>query len=219
MGTMREKLIPESQNQSSCRSVFYVFAFALIYSVVRYHIFKGVGWEHLPLFIGNKVMALTGILLIALSVLTRSKSRESYDYVRKKLYSYSGYFFISLHVLASLVMVNNGYYEKFFSGNQMNLTGELSMLFGIIAFYIYTVTIFRSWLEKENSQNSAAIKKDVIYRYTTHLLVMGHLLFMGLSSWFFPTEWPGYMLPISLLSFLLLLFILPGSLQNKQGGE
>ena len=70
-------IMPETQNQSSYRLVFFVFAFSLVYSVLRYHIFKGVGWEHLPLFIVNKVMALTGVLLITLSVFARRKQKET----------------------------------------------------------------------------------------------------------------------------------------------
>ena len=212
-------MMPETQKQSSYRLVFFVFAFSLVYSVLRYHIFKGVGWEHLPLFIVNKVMALTGVLLITLSVFARRKQKETVKLAQKKVYSYSGYFFISLHVLASLLLINKAYYEKFFSGNQMNLTGELSMFFGIIAFCIYTVSVFRSWMGNENTSDRAIAKKDLIYRYTSHFLVMGHLLVMGLVSWLIPAEWPGYMLPISLLSFLFLLFILPVSLQKRQSVE
>ena len=208
--------MPETEKQPSYLHVFFVFIFALLYSVLRYHIFKGIGWDHLSLFTANKVFALTGVILITLAILTKSKPSEVLGSAQNKLYSRSGYFFISLHVLASLALLNRDYYPKFYNQAQMNLTGEMSMLLGIIAFYIYTITVFRSWIDAENCRDVDAVKRDLTYRYLTHFLVMGHLLVMGIGSWLIPSEWPGYMLPISFLSFLFLLFILPVSLQRNQ---
>jgi DMSO/TMAO reductase YedYZ heme-binding membrane subunit len=110
-------------------------------------------------------------------------------------------------------------YENFFEPGKMNLTGELSMLLGIIAFMIFTITTYSSFFAMESAQNAAAEKKAVLYRYLTQFLVMGHLLVMGVESWFLPSTWPGYLLPISFLSFLVLLFIMPVSMQRRLGSQ
>src|ERR1041385_4217428 len=45
-----------------------IFGFFLAYAVVRYHLFKGVPWEHLPLYTVNKALAMASTALAALAV-------------------------------------------------------------------------------------------------------------------------------------------------------
>ena len=44
--------------------------------------------------------------------------------------------------------------------------------------------------------------------YLCMALAGGHVLVMGLSGWFAPAGWHGYLPPISLVAFIVLLFAL-----------
>ena len=44
------------------RWVLLIWGACLAYAVLRYNVFKGVEWMHLPLYIINKSVALAGIL-------------------------------------------------------------------------------------------------------------------------------------------------------------
>ena len=45
----------------TARLFLSLLGIALSYAVIRYHIFAGVDWAHLPLFILNKALALAAV--------------------------------------------------------------------------------------------------------------------------------------------------------------
>ena len=51
------------------RWILFLWAGCLFYAVVRYNVFKGVEWIHLPLYVVNKSFALSGVTFVALSYL------------------------------------------------------------------------------------------------------------------------------------------------------
>ena len=53
-----------------------VFLFTLLYSIVRYNVFKGVPWTDLPLYVMNKAISFAAIIYIASYLILEKKGRH-----------------------------------------------------------------------------------------------------------------------------------------------
>jgi hypothetical protein len=74
---------------------------------------------------------------------------------------------------------------------QIELGGEFTLLFGVLAAFLYGAAIF-------------AQKNDFYWlRWLSAALVALHLIAMAWPKWIAPQDWPGHLPPISLLSVLL----------------
>jgi hypothetical protein len=177
--------------------------FSLLYAVVRYHLFKGVPWEHFPLFIFNKAISLASVLLLALSFLVGPFRRLLGLHVAP-----SGLRFALLalvlafqHGLMSLVLLRTDLYPQFFSGASLSGTGESSLLFGLIAFTAMATLGVLSLLCTLKLPLPSGKALAGWLKYGCLGLNGGHVLMMGWENWLQPERWPGSLLPISLLSF------------------
>src|SRR3989338_4393633 len=152
-------------------NVFSIALFAVIlgYALLRYNIIKGVPWSDLPLFISNKAIALYAVVFIALSFIIGPLIKFwTGTFIRfqplRKYFGLLGFGFASIHALISLLIFTPQYYPKFFSETgKLDLIGELSMLFGIIGFFIFLVVAisdipsveesmkFEHWLEVQRT--------------------------------------------------------------------
>ncbi len=164
----------------------------MAYAILRYNIFQAISFEHLPLFIANKAFALSVVLLMFYRPFIQKDDTSFYDT--------SVFTLLLMHVLISMTILSPDYYPKFFQESQMNLRGELSLLFGIAAFVTFIVLQFI--LQKKKI--SLTFKLQV---WTALALIAGHLLSMGLSGWLTPEKWSGYLPPISLIAFVILVVI------------
>jgi hypothetical protein len=184
--------------------IVIIYLLVLIYTVLRYNIFKGVPWTNLPLYVLNKTFALTGIILLSWAFILNSGTQTEQILKRGKQYGWLGFQLILMHMLCSLIILKPLYFSKFFDQGKLNLTGELSMLFGATAFVFLVVNNIRSWLSLNND-----MEKNQIYggypSILSILFVVIHVFIMGISGWLTPAEWPGYLLPISLICFLILM--------------
>jgi hypothetical protein len=54
--------------RTASRIVIIAYLFTAVYATLRSHIFKGVEWSHLPLFIMNKILAFSGFILLVASL-------------------------------------------------------------------------------------------------------------------------------------------------------
>ncbi len=187
-----------------------VFFITLSYAIIRYNVIKGVAAQHIPLFISNKAIALAAVILIALSYdfgpFARVWPRVFVpELATRKFFGLLGFGFAAAHVLMSLLLFNPTYYPKFFTEvGELNLTGELSMLFGIVAFLIFSAVAITSLPSVEKSiekRNWQALQR---LGYLAFFLVMVHVLVMGLEGWLKPAGWPGGLLPISLVAFIII---------------
>jgi hypothetical protein len=115
-----------------------------------------------------------------------------------------GFQFILIHVLCSFALLNENYFGKFYDQGKLNLIGELSMLFGIIAFVVLIIHNYRELISNLTSEEYILPLKTNSLRILGRIFVAVHLITMGIKGWITPATWPGYLLPISLLSFLIL---------------
>jgi len=194
--------------------VLIIFAVTLGYSIIRYNIVRNVPFENIPLFIANKAVALTATILIGLSFLLGPLSRfwpkmfTHHLYLRKYL-GISGFAIAALHALMSLLLFSPAYYPKFFlPSGKMNLIGESSMLFGILAFLIFLAISLTSLPQIEKLLNSQQWKSIQRLGYLAYVLVLFHVVIMGWAGWWKPESWKFGLASISLISALIIIFVL-----------
>ncbi len=197
--------------------ILSVWGVCLAYAIVRYNVFKGVAWDHLPLYIVNKSVAFAGVILIGLAYLAGKwfGGATGTEPVRAKakFLGLAGFSMISVHVLMAMVLLSPANYEKFFAASgKLNLTGELTFLFGVLAYgcllfpaittlpYMYDALGMERWLRAQHMG------------YWTLGLACGHTFAMGYKGWFDLSTWPGSMPPITMLGFLAALAALVGKL-------
>ncbi len=185
--------------------ILITFALAFGYSVLRYNIAGQVAWSRFPLYVMNKAIIFSGfiLLLINYTALLPVKKSGLKQEVLKHI-GISGFLMILLHSIISVLLLRPAEYPKFFdTDNCLGFSAGLSMLTGIVAIvllWIYNMSFKILYKESFTVKQQRTI-------FSTVLVLSGfHLFFMGYKGWFTPAKWYGGLPPISLLSFLFLLF-------------
>lgn len=191
-----------------------VFGLSFLYAFVRYNLVRSVPFDNIPLFIANKAVALSATILIGLSFLLGPLARfwpnqfAPHLYLRKHL-GVLGFGVAALHSLTSLVLLNSAYYPKFFSASgRMNLMGETSMLFGILAFLVFAVISITSLPPIEKHMHQDQWKFVQRLGYLAYIFVLLHVAVMGFQGWFKPESWQFGLASISLISAMFIIFVL-----------
>lgn len=189
------------------RWVLLAWGFCLGYAILRYNVFQGVAWAHLPLFIVNKSVAFAGVILIALAYLVGklfggAPGSEAVR-ARAKFLGLSGFAMVTIHVLMSFVLLSPANYGKFFEpSGALSLTGELTFLFGVLAYACLLFPAIATLPYMYDSLGVARWLRAQHMGYATLALACGHTFVMGSKGWTDPSSWPGSMPPITLLAFL-----------------
>ena len=189
------------------------FLILFAYAIIRYNIIKGVSFNQMPLYISNKAIAVTAVVLIGISYLLGPLAHISPKKFVPKLYlrkyfGLCGFGLAALHSFISLLIFSPSYYPKFFNeANKLTLEGELSMAFGIIAFFIFLIESITSLPSVEQKMNEKDWKLVQRTGYLALVLIMMHVLLMGIGTWLKPETW-HYMLPMSLISFIIIAYVL-----------
>lgn len=191
-----------------------LFGVPMTYAIVRYHIFGAVEWIHFPLFIANKAISLAAVFFIAMSYLI-GKAVKAYDtdhskrLILIKFCGLIGFSLAAIHAFMALLLFTPEYYPKLFSsGGRLNLTGELSMMFGVLSLWCLSVTAITSLPFMYEAVGADRWKRGQRSGYICLALAGGHVLVMGISGWLKPAGWHGYLPPISLVAFIVILFAL-----------
>lgn len=191
-----------------------IFLAVFAYAVIRYNVIKGIPWIELPLFISNKAISLSAVIFIALSYALGSLARfwpkifvPTLSF--RKFFGLLGFGLAALHGLISLLIFTPAYYPKFFlESGKLNLIGELSMLFGVLAFFVFAAVAFTSIPAVAKSMNSKRWLAAQRLGYFGLILVFLHVFTMGIEGWLKPAGWPGGLLPISLIAAIAVAFVL-----------
>lgn len=175
--------------------IFTLSLFILFYSyaILRYHIGKEVSWNDW-FFIFNKSIAWMGFTLIAISIIKQSRLKR-FNLSRKNL-GMTGFVFAFLHAVFVLILFNSDHYPKFYTGNDLNFLGWISISIGFVSLVIFSFPFVAAWKNKPNTANVFRLGK-----YGVMLNIL-HPLAIGFSGWFSPNEWPFYLPPITLLAVM-----------------
>jgi len=208
------------KNQFSGGIILIITVLSIGYAVLRYNILGEVPWKDLPLYVLNKGISLSSLILLSinfsLSPLKNIGINISDKWLNtRKSMGIAGFLFAFLHIFMSISILNPKYYSVFFiDDGTLSIQGGLSLLGGILSFVFLWVynTSFSSRL-KEDKRVIAIItsRRFLIYAF---FFTGIHLFFMGYKGWGNISAWQGGLPPISLISFSI--FFL-GFLINLRG--
>ncbi len=185
-----------------------LFGVPMTYAIFRYHVFGGVEWSHFPLFIANKAISLSAIFFIATSYLVGKALRDSdFEPVKRlvliKFCGLMGFSLAAIHSFMALLLFSPQNYPKLFGEDgRLNLTGELSMAFGVISLWCLSIAAITSLPFMHEAVGAARWKRGQRMGYFCLALAGGHVLVMGFTGWFKPSGWHGYLPPISLVALI-----------------
>jgi hypothetical protein len=186
------KMISDSvHDRGGIRIGILVFLISAIYATIRYNVMKDVPWSDWPVYTLNKVFGVSSLLLLVIAT-ARYHLRPTLS--NGKILYLSG-LFGGIHILISCMLLNPAYYGKFFLDGKLTAIAGFSMLTGAVSAVLFI--------------SKAGGRKDrQITQITRSLTVIGgltgiHLAFQGFQTWMKPYEWPGFIPPLTLVSFLI----------------
>lgn len=165
------------------------FGGALLYATARYNVFKGVPWADWPAYTVNKALAFASLALIVIAVF-RLGIRRSTSVVMAS----AGALALA-HALLSFALLNPHYYAKFFEGGALTFLAGLSLTIGVAATAAMDLGARRSGSWRPGQRHAALA--------LVAFAVGVHAALPAFTGWIAPSTWPGWMPPITLLSFLL----------------
>lgn len=198
-------------NQRSRRAITVaILVGTFLYAIIRYNVIKGTPWEHFPLFINNKAISLASVMFIAFSYMLGPLARFwTNTFVpllgMRKFFGLLGFGLGAVHGFMSLLLFSPANYPKFFlADGSLNLTGELSMLFGILSFMIFAIVALTGVPSIGNALSQDTWQSLQRLGYAGLILVLLHVVSMGIAGWMEPETWPGGLLPISLVAAIVI---------------
>lgn len=206
----------KSKEIQSFRIVFAIIFLSVFYAILRYHILGNVEWKDFPIYVLNKGVAMSSVILLLLNFVLEPLKRmdiklpESFILAKFSM-GITGFLLSIIHVFFSLILLSPKYYAKFYlEDGTLSLLGNLSLVGGVFCFII--LWLYSLSFENFTKSNLRFVKlfnsgKFIIYA----MLFLGfHIIFMGYSVWIEPLNWQGGLPPISLISFLFfaLVFII-----------
>jgi hypothetical protein len=186
-------------------AVFLILSISSAYAVVRYHqaALGSVGNDQLFGFIANKAIAYAALLCLTLSVGARFLASIVERWLAwlardRRFLGFVGLGLAGIHALLSTILLDPAYFAKLYRDDgRMNLWGELSTLVGVVALVLL---IWQSRLPAEHVANDRRVLRRL--GLSGLALIAVHVAAIGWQSWIVPSNWPGYLPPITLISFI-----------------
>lgn len=168
------------------RILVIILLFTTIYSLLRYNVLGDVPFSDIPTFIINKSVAFTlVIILLVIFYYKLKKKRFNFEFMIKGLNAMA-----VIHILLSITLLTQEYYPKLFDDHKLTLFGNLSVLFGVVTVaYVY-------------------ISKHKVNNLIVYAFISFHLFFLGVKGWFNIDMWNNFLPPITLICFLILIFLI-----------
>jgi len=174
---------------------FIIFILTLIYSLLRYLVFGPNIPEDIPLYIMNKVCAFSSIFYLGASILSKKPSTKANF---GKL-SFTG---VLVHMILSVIVLDSAYFPDFYNSNgSFDLYSAFALLFAALGFALFLLLEIK-FKSADKTWNSSRILYFIL------ILSLAHVSFLGVYSWMDTEKWYGYLPPISMLSSLILCYVL-----------
>jgi hypothetical protein len=177
-----------------------VLLFCFTYAIIRYVIIGPVDAVEIPIFILNKAVSWTAVTLLFFSIYTTSKNLNN----TAREYGTYAYWCIVCHALLTLSIMNENYFVKLFEGGKLTLFGQLSILSGVLLIVLFLYYYYNF----SNTSNFTTVVKRISKVKLILIIALAHLFFLGGKGWITPEKWYGYLPPITLISFIIVLITL-----------
>lgn len=172
------------------------FFIACSYSYIRYVLVLDVTYDLKYLYVVNKALALTVVMLIPVSIIVKHPPSRWWMNIA-----------LLLHISISYYLLNPEYFESLYiEKHQFTFFGLLFLLSGLLAAGVWLSFIFKNLMEI--SQRSRMVFFIIF--------IAMHNFFMGMNSWLSYSLWPAYLPPITLISFIILTFSLIALWRNSK---
>jgi len=190
-------------------NIFVAIVFIVIagYAIIRYNLAKELPFSQLPIYVLNKAFAYFalfsfGMLIIPKKIFFYILENKTQDKIQ--FFVSLGVFSVTIHLVMSLIILNNNYFPQLISdNNQLTTNGAWSLFFSTIAIAIVVLT------NRVSKNNNTLI-------FIFLISIIFHLIFLGYGSWLNVYDWPWYLPPISLLAFIDGMFLFFCFLSNRQ---
>lgn len=187
--------------------ILIILGISILYSIIRYHVFGNVGWSDLPIFILNKGISLTSLILLTINFSIKPLQYSGYIISNnwnnsRKTFGRTALVLAIIHVIWSCLIFNPIYFEKFFNNNsELNTIGIISVCTGIISLVLLLGYHF-------NRKYYSTIFTFKLTSKVTIILILVllfiHVGIIGYDNWLKIQSWQGYIPPITLVSCLIL---------------
>lgn len=192
---------------------FIVTIFSLGYAIVRYNIIREVPFENVPLYISNKAIAMAATILIGISFVMGPLARFSQGIVRhlylRKHVGLVGFALAAMHTLMSMILLGPAYYSRLYlASGKLTLVGESAMLFGVLAIVVFSIVSITSMPPIFKHMDFKQWQFVQRLGYLAYIFVMLHVYVMAYKGWSNPDAYSYGFIPVSLLSVLVIVFVL-----------
>jgi len=196
--------VSNSIDRNTIITLITILASTTVYAVTRYVLSGAVNPENIPVYIINKAVAFSAVIALLLSAIAYLKDNN----LGARDWGKISFHLAVVHILLSSPLWGIGYFEQFYFEwgtvdgkhvnmrehvNTMKLTGELTMLFGVLGVYTY----FMLFLSKHGTKAMAYLKLATTFCIAIHI---GIVPYLNWAPWAWSKKFN--MPPISLLSFL-----------------
>ena len=178
-------------------NILLVLSFCFVYALTRYVILGPVSAVEIPVYIINKAVAWSAVTLLFLSIFATSKNLTN----TAREYGTFAFWNIVCHALLTLSILNNFHYAKLFDEGKLNLFGQLSVLSGVLVMFLFMYYHYHF----SNANNFTTVLKRITKVKIILIIILAHLFFLGSKGWITPEKWHGYLPPITLISFIIVL--------------
>jgi|LWDU01.1.fsa_nt_gi DMSO/TMAO reductase YedYZ heme-binding membrane subunit len=196
-------------NKKSSTLIIWTAVLSLVYAIIRYHYFNGLSFS-LFIVVLNKGISLGSILLISFSFAVGPLARNfpnTFNHLisGKRSYGIWGFGLAFIHSLISLLIFNTKYFIQFFILKELNIVGNFVLITGILSLILIAAAFFTSFPKVfKFKQSLFSLSQNAGF---VGLIICGiHVFPIGINGWTHPNSWPGYLMPITLISFLAVLF-------------
>lgn len=201
-------------SRSAIKGSVWVLVLSLAYAVVRYNIARNVSYDQLPLYIGNKAMAMATVIVIGLSFALGPLAHFwPGTFARftplKKSYGIIGFAMAAIHAIMSLILLSPAYYSRLYlASGKLTATGELTMLLGILAFVIFSAVAATSLPGVASTMRPEQWQRMMRLGYVAYFLVLLHVGIMGWGGWWRASSWQWGLASISLISCFVIVLVM-----------
>lgn len=186
-----------STTTNMTRNIILILLVASAYAITRYVLSGSVDPQNIPVYIANKVLAVSSVFTIMLAAIAYLKD----DNIGAKNWGRTAFHISALHVFFSLALLSPEYYQYQFyfwqdvETTRLTIKGELTILFGLLGAYAYLML----FISKHGTKTMAYLKLAATFCTGSHIFIMA---FSGWLPWTWGAKFN--MPPISLISFVFI---------------